>query len=95
MYATIAIYSLVFFQLLIVVYRYSPLCDFQKQYRTYETARTQIRIGLLEGKIAKEKFRFSCQKGEIRIRYNYSRSGFDLAIKFRFRLDPDSDPRHC
>ncbi len=30
-------------------------------------------------------FRFSCQKGQIRILYNYSGSASDLAKKFRIR----------
>jgi hypothetical protein len=45
-----------------------------------------IKLDYLEEKFAKN---VSCVKGEIRIRYNYSGSGFELAKKFRFRLDPD------
>ncbi len=36
-----------------------------------------------------ERFRFSCQKGQIRIWYNYFGTGPDLAESPRIRPNPD------
>ncbi len=53
--------------------------------------KTNWTVGI-EGKFAKKSTRFSCQKGHILIRGNYSWYRSDLAKKFR--ILPDPKPQH-